>query len=74
MTPRSMQEPHYPEISVRLHSRHPLAAVSAIRQALRRSGVAADEIRRFSATALAGDESPEEVCAIWARIDRPQNS
>lgn len=72
--------PRYPHIRVRLRSRHPLVAVSAIRHALRRSGVDRDEIRRFTDEALAGAtasvapsvEPPtariSSVCSAWARV------
>lgn len=70
--------PRYPNIRVRLRSRHPLAAVSAIRHALRRSGVERDEIRRFTDEALAGAAASSagenasgrisSVCTAWARV------
>ena len=65
--------PRYPEIRVRLQSRNPFALVSAVRQGLRRSRVAACEIERFTAEALEVEE-PERmmaVCAAWAAVDSP---
>lgn len=63
--------PRYPEIRVRLQTDHPLALVSAIRHALRRSGVAPTEVRRFSAEALAaGGSHPIEVCRAWATVEQ----
>lgn len=63
--------PRYPDIQVCLHSRNPLAMVSAVRSALRSADVDACEIRRFSEQALA-DEEPNHVrsvCDEWAAIE-----
>lgn len=63
--------PRYPEISIHLRSRNPLAAVSAVRQAMRRVGVDRAEIKRFSEQALAHDmRGAWQVCEAWARVDR----
>lgn len=61
--------PRYPDIRIRLSTDHPLAMVSAVRHALRRSGVAHGEIQRFCEQALAGPASPREICAAWAVVD-----
>lgn len=62
--------PRYPDIHVCLHSRNPLAMVSAVRSAMRSAEVDACEIRRFSDQALAEDEPSRvrDVCAEWAAI------
>ncbi len=67
-----MKDPRYPEIHLRLDSQNPLAWVSAVRQAMRRSGIPRDEIQRFSSAALSiGDdaERAREVCNAWARVE-----
>ena len=67
-----MNHPRYPEIRLRLDSQNPLAWVSAVRQAMRRSGVSREEIQRFSSDALgaAGDATrARQVCSAWARIE-----
>ena len=63
--------PRYPDIHVRLHSRNPFALVSAVRQALRRSEVEENEIRRFSDEAMEVEEPGRmrDVCSRWAEID-----
>ncbi|MEM6454368.1 MAG: hypothetical protein AAF772_04665 [Acidobacteriota bacterium] len=67
--------PRYPNIQIdQLNSRHPLAMVSAVRQAMRRHGVDAHEIRQFSAEALADQRTDaREVCAAWATIASPSD-
>lgn len=63
--------PRYPDIQVRLHSHNPLALVSAVRLALRKSDVDAAEIHRFTSEAM-GSPEPEQirdVCAAWAAVD-----
>ena len=65
-----MITPRYPDIQVALRSRNPFALVSAVRLALRRSGVEQGEILRFTEKALSV-EQPErmrEICSEWARI------
>ena len=42
----------YPQIEVRIESRHPLALVAAVRHGLRRAGVGPEEIARFSSEAF----------------------
>ncbi|RMH15661.1 MAG: hypothetical protein D6696_20050 [Acidobacteria bacterium] len=60
--------PRYPQIHVRLRTDHPLAMVSAVRHALRRSGVARREIRRFCEQALSRDGTVREICEAWADL------
>lgn len=64
--------PKYPDVEVRLHSRNPLALVSAVRSAMRVRRIAASEIDRFTAEAMSlHHEEPEriqDVCSEWARI------
>lgn len=57
----------YPQIHVSVRSPNPLALVAAVRQGLRRAGVARQEIERFSLEALASDDPGEavEVCHRW---------
>jgi hypothetical protein len=57
----------YPEIRVRLQTTNPLALVAAVRQALRRAGVGAEEVYRFSAEALAESDRKVilEICRRW---------
>lgn len=62
-----LMAPRYPEIHVQLCSSHPFAMVSAVRQAMRRHGLARQEIRRFTEEALQGDTP--EVCASWAVVE-----
>ncbi len=66
-----MMPPKYPDIEVRLHSRNPLALVSAVRSAMRVRRVDASEIDRFTDEAMSHQEEPErvqDVCSEWARI------
>ena len=65
-----MLMPRYPDIQVSLHSRNPLAMVSAVRTALRTAAIDSREIHRFSAEALAEDEPSRvrDVCAEWTSI------
>lgn len=65
--PTKPADPRYPRVRVRLRSRHPLVAVSAVRHALRRAGVRDEEVRRFTEEALAA--STPEVCRAWAVVD-----
>lgn len=62
--------PRYPEIHVRLHSRHPHALVSAVRTEMRVHHVDPQEIQRFTAQAMAADDPREvrDVCAEWAEV------
>lgn len=65
--------PRYPDIRISLRSRNPFALVSAVRQALRQSGIDEGEILTFTETALE-DNHPErmrEICAQWAEISAP---
>lgn len=63
--------PRYPEVHIELHTRHPLAWISAVRQGLRLSGVAGHEIHRFTEEAFeASPRKVEEVCTSWARVER----
>ncbi len=66
-----MLMPRYPDIQVCLHSRNPLAMVSAVRSALRSAEIDAREIRRFSDQALAENEPARvhDVCAEWAAVE-----
>lgn len=62
--------PRYPNARVRLHSHHPLALMGAVREALRRVGADAQDVRAFSRGAAARDPAEvESWCRQWARID-----
>lgn len=61
--------PRYPDVRVRVRSRHPLVAVSAVRHALRRAGVGAVEVRRFTEEALDKAQPTPDVCRAWAQVD-----
>ena len=62
--------PRYPEIFIHLRSQNPLAAVSAVRHAMRRVGIDRAEIDRFCEQALAHDlGAARRVCEAWARLD-----
>ncbi|MEM9558434.1 MAG: hypothetical protein AAGC60_29550 [Acidobacteriota bacterium] len=62
--------PRYPDINVRLHSRNPLALVSAVRAEMRLHHVDPVEIQRFTSQAMSADDPREvrDVCAQWARV------
>jgi len=66
--------PRYPNIRVAVRSPNPLAAISAIREALRRAGVARGEIASFSQQAFAcrDPDRLREVCRGWVRVDAPR--
>ena len=69
-----MSNPRYPAACVELRSTNPLALVSAVRQALRRSGVEASEIHRFCQEAFDTQDDPQQlwqVCRRWARVKAP---
>ncbi|HEY0783192.1 MAG TPA: hypothetical protein VGE98_12100 [Thermoanaerobaculia bacterium] len=68
-----MRKPLYPTVRVTLRSRNRFAWVSAIRSALRRSGIAHDEIERFTRVALlTGNRRRfEEFCRLWVQVDGP---
>ena len=69
-----MSNPRYPAAHVELRSANPLALVSAVRQALRRSGVDAHEIGRFCQEAFETQDDPQQLwqlCSRWARIKAP---
>ena len=68
--------PRYPDLRIRLTSRNPFTAVSAVRQALRRSRVDRREIDRFTEEALRAEEPRRirEVCASWAAIEHISGS
>ena len=63
--------PRYPDIHVHLHSRNPLALVSAVRTALRRSRIDEYEIRRFTNEALKDREPARirHVCEAWTQVE-----
>ncbi|MDA8017775.1 MAG: hypothetical protein MPN21_10030 [Thermoanaerobaculia bacterium] len=63
--------PRYPEIHVRLHSRNPLALVSAVRAAMRKQRIDDRELRRFTDEAMAQEEPDHmvDVCSSWAEIE-----
>ncbi len=68
-----LDSPRYPDLSVSLHSHHPLAWVSATRYALRGAGIEPAEIDRFTAEATdeVVAERPEavlSVCSRWIRL------
>jgi hypothetical protein len=67
--------PRYPEVRVCMHSENPLALVSAVRYALRRAGVDAGQISRFSGEALEphSDETARRVCQAWVNLKAPVN-
>ena len=62
--------PRYPDIRVQTRSANPLALVSAVRLALRRSRVAAGEIHRFTEEAFRSDEpqAMRRVCSSWVEV------
>ena len=66
----------YPSIRVDLRTHNPLALVAAVRDGMRRAGVAPGDIAEFSTEALAGDPSQiRSVCASWvATPNRPGSS
>lgn len=68
-----LMTPRYPDIRISLRSRHPLALVSAVRQAMRRSGVDEGEILTFTEKAFEASqpERMREICAQWAQISVP---
>ncbi len=65
--------PRYPNVHIRLHTRSPLALVSAVRLGLRRSRVDRNEIRRFTEEAMSSQDPADmrSVCASWAKIECP---
>lgn len=65
--------PRYPHIRVAVHSANPLAAISAIRGALRRAGVERREIAVFSQQAFTCRDVDDlrELCRDWVRVDAP---
>jgi len=65
-----LMNPRYPDIEICLSSHNPFAWVSAIRQAMRQSGIEDAEIRAFTADALDRTDPGEirQVCASWAEI------
>ncbi len=66
-----MRSPRHPEVHVALHSRNPFAWVSSVRHALRQSGVAREEISRFSAAALTHQGNPDEtwqIVSAWVNV------
>lgn len=67
----NVTEPRYPEAKIQLHTRHPLAWISAVRYELRRLGVDIQEIHRFTEEALESPEDREvkEICAAWAAVE-----
>jgi hypothetical protein len=69
-----MSNPRYPTAQVELRSTHPLALVSAVRQALRRSGVDSGEIHRFNEAAFESYNDPQQLwqlCRQWAKVKAP---
>ena len=61
----------YPEICVTRRTPNALLLVAMVRHELRRAGVAAEEIRRFSTEALQGGaERAREVCSRWVSTPR----
>ena len=67
---RSTADPLYPEVEVHVRSRRPLVLVSAVRYGLRRAGVGAEQIDRFSSEALtAGSASRQRsICTHWVTV------
>lgn len=65
--------PRYPHIQVAVHSANPLTAISAIRGALRRAGVARREIANFSQQAFTCEDLDRlrDVCSGWVRVEAP---
>lgn len=65
-----LMNPRYPDIEIRLRSHNPFAWVSAIRQAMRHSGIEDAEISAFTADALDHADPSEirQVCTSWAEI------
>lgn len=63
--------PRFPDIHVAVRSPHPLVLVSAVRHALRRAGVAREQIRAFSNRACTrrDPEGVRSVCREWVWVD-----
>jgi len=66
-------KPRYPDLRISLRSRNPFALVSAVRQAMRHSGVDEVEILSFTEKALAANqpEHMRQVCSEWAWVSLP---
>lgn len=66
-----MIDPRYPGVRVRLRSANTLALVAAVRIALRRAGVAKEEINQFSCQALQTETEADRVrvCRQWADVE-----
>jgi len=67
---RNPDSPVYPDIEVRVRSLHPLVLVSSVRYALRRAGVASEQISRFSGEALSARSADRQrqICADWVCV------
>lgn len=65
--------PRYPHIRIAIHSANPLAAISAIRSALRHAGVDRREISAFSQKAFACRDVDDlrDLCRDWVRVEAP---
>lgn len=68
-----MLAPRYPQIHAGTRSQNPLALVGAVRLALRQARVERSEIQRFSAQALASENTQRlrHVCSTWVSLDVP---
>ena len=68
--PISVEAPIYPDVEVRVRSRHPLVWVSSVRYALRRAGVDAEQIDRFSSEALTARSGrcQRQICTHWVTV------
>lgn len=67
-----MIEPRYPEITVSLtgHDGNAMRIIGAVREALRRGGVDAEEVTEFSKEAMAGDyNNLIQVVMDWVEVD-----
>ena len=64
-------QPRYPEISVEIESKNPLALVAAVREAMRLAHVQHAEISQFSDEALARDfpQGVKQTCAKWVCLE-----
>lgn len=63
--------PRYPHLDVRLQTGHPLAAIAAVRLALRKAAVDPQEIQLFSDLAFAavGTAARLDICRRWVHLE-----
>jgi len=71
MTVLDADQPRYPEIEVELvgNSGNAMEIIGAVRRAMRRGGVPADQITAFSAEAMSGDyDNVLRTCMRWVEV------